>query len=288
MTGYGDATLQTPSYSIHIEVKSLNSKYIECQIKLPDLYFQYEIALKNLITQHLQRGKFTLKIDIQFPQNQANTNSVLVNQLLNNHQQLQLLKQQLAINEPITLTHILQTLTYPTNSASSELKPLQWDEIQATTLQAIQQLQTMRQQEGSALEKDILLRINILQTKLNEIEPLEASRNEFIKNKLNQSLQELSKNITMDANRMQQEIIYYLDKYDITEEKIRTQAHLNQFILTMQEPTSQGRKLQFIAQELSREINTLGNKANYADIQTIIVTMKDELEKIKEQLMNIL
>jgi len=297
MTGYGKAELNLENANFTIEVKSLNSKQIDVNVKMSSIYRDKEIGLRKLLSEKLQRGKIELSIWREKSESSSNytLNTAVVKDY---HEQILQLKKDLGLKWNMwTLTpfqakstDIIPTLLkMPDALIKGEEKSNEneWEEIQKAINTAIGNLLKFRLDEGKILEEDISSRINRLSSLLTEIAPFAKERMVKVKQSLNEKLSEIdTKNI--DENRFEQELIYYLEKQDITEEQVRLDAHLSYFTETMNSASPNGKKLGFIGQEIGREINTIGSKSSDAEMQKIVVQMKDELEKIKEQLLNIL
>ena len=297
MTGYGKAELNLQNANFTIEVRSLNSKQIDANVKMSSIYRDKEIGLRKLLSEKLQRGKIELSVWRESSESNAKytLNTGLIKEY---HQQILQLKKDLGLKWNMwTLTpfqakstDIIPTLLkMPDALIKGEEKSNEneWEEIQKAINTAIGNLLKFRLDEGKILEEDISSRINKLSSLLTEIAPFAKERMVKVKQSLNEKLSEIdTKNI--DENRFEQELIYYLEKQDITEEQVRLDAHLSYFTETMNSASPNGKKLGFIAQEIGREINTIGSKSLDAEMQKIVVQMKDELEKIKEQLLNIL
>jgi len=297
MTGYGKAELNLTNANFTIEVKSLNSKQIDASVKMPSIYRDKEIGLRKLLSEKLQRGKIELSIWREKSESSSNykINTAVIKGY---HHQILQLKKDLGLKwnmwtfTPFKAesTDIIPTLLkMPEALVKGEEKSNEneWEEIQKAINTAIANVLQFRIDEGIKLEEDISKRISIISDLLKQIEPLAKERIVKVKQSLNEKLAEIdSKNI--DENRFEQELIYYLEKQDITEEQVRLDAHLNYFTETMNGESPNGKKLGFIVQEIGREINTIGSKSSDAQMQKIVVQMKDELEKIKEQLLNIL
>jgi len=297
MTGYGKAELNLENSNFTIEVKSLNSKQIDASVKMSSVYRDKEIGIRKLLSEKLQRGKIELSIWREKSESSSNY-TINTDAIKGYHQQILQLKKDLGLKWNIWTftpfqaksTDIIPTLLkMPDVMQKGEEKADQneWDEIQKGVNTAIDNLLQFRMDEGKKLEEDIQSRINKLAELVNEILPFAKERIEKVKKRLSEKLAEIdTKNI--DENRFEQELIYYLEKQDITEEQVRLDAHLNYFIETMKSDFPNGKKLGFIGQEIGREINTIGSKSSDSEMQKIVVQMKDELEKIKEQLLNIL
>ena len=297
MTGYGKAELNLDNANFTIEVKSLNSKQIDVTVKMSSIYRDKEIGLRKLLSEKLQRGK--IELSIWREKSASSSNYILNTEVIKGyHQQILQLKKDLGLKwnmwtftpfQAKSTDIIPALLKMPDVMQKGEEKAdeNEWEEIAKGIDIAIENILQFRLDEGKILEDDIFSRINILSSLLTEIAPFAKERMEKVKQSLNEKLLELdSKNI--DANRFEQELIYYLEKQDITEEQVRLDAHLNYFIETMKTDSPNGKKLGFIGQEIGREINTIGAKSSDAAMQKIVVKMKDELEKIKEQLLKIL
>ena len=297
MTGYGKTELNLKNANFTIEVKSLNSKQIDATVKMSSIYRDKEIGLRKLLSEKLQRGK--IELSIWREKSVPSSNYILNTEVIKGyHQQILQLKKDLGLKwnmwtftpfQAKSTDIIPSLLKMPEAMQKGEEKAdkNEWEEIAKGINIAIENILQFRLDEGGKLEEDITSRANILSKLLVEITPLAKARIEKVKKSLADKLAEIdTKNI--DENRFEQELIYYLEKQDITEEQVRLEAHLNYFIETMKADSPNGKKLGFIGQEIGREINTIGSKSSDAAMQKIVVQMKDELEKIKEQLLNIL
>ena len=282
MTGFGKATLQLPTKKITIEVKSLNSKGLDLNVRMPSLYREMELGLRNLIASKLERGKIDFSIYIESTAEQTSTRvnvpivKAYINQLLEVYPDAdttELMK--MAVRMPDTM-----------KVEREEIDENEWATIQNVIEEALQNILNFRKDEGESLEKEFQLRIGNIRQFMNEALALDPERVQAIKERLQTAIAELQVNV--DENRFEQELIYYLEKLDITEEKVRLTNHLDYFLDTIKGTEANGRKLGFIAQEMGREINTMGSKSNHAQMQKLVVQMKDELEKIKEQVLNVL
>lgn len=281
MTGFGKATLQLQTKKITVELKSLNSKGLDLNVRIPSLYREMELGLRNQIAQRLERGKvdFSLYIEITGEDTSSKINVPIVKGYMNQLRQVvpgddtELLK--MAIRMPDAM-----------KVEREEIDENEWKEIQTVIEEALKNIQKFRISEGTALEKEFLHRIANIMTLMNDTVALDSERIQTVKTRLQTAIDELK--VTVDENRFEQELIFYLEKYDITEEKVRLENHLNYFIETLAGTEANGRKLGFITQEMGREINTMGSKSNHAQMQKLVVQMKDELEKIKEQVLNVL
>ena len=282
MTGFGKSLLQLTHKKVIIEIKSLNSKAIDLNTRIAQAYKEKELVLRKLISDTLERGKidFTLTIENTSETSSSTLNAPIVRGYIQQMQaitpdapEVELLK--MAVRMPDALTTPVE-----------EVDESEFAQIEELLVVALKQLQDFRRSEGAILEKDFVLRIKNIQALLSQVETLDIERLAAIRNRMEKAIEEIKDRV--DENRFEQELIFYLEKLDITEEKVRLANHLNYFLTTLEEPQSKGRKLGFIAQEIGREINTLGSKANHAQMQQIVVLMKNELEKIKEQVLNIL
>jgi uncharacterized protein (TIGR00255 family) len=282
MTGFGKATLQLPTKKITVEVKSLNSKGLDLSVRMPSIYREMELGLRNEISLALERGKIDFSIYIESTAEQTSTK----------------------VNVPIVKAYMAQLREVYVDADDTELMKMavrmpdtmkiereeidenDWLEIQKVIKDAISNILNFRQAEGISLENEFQLRIGNIRSYMNEALALDPERVQAIKDRLQTAISELKVNV--DENRFEQELIYYLEKLDITEEKVRLTNHLDYFLETINGKEANGRKLGFITQEMGREINTMGSKSNHAQMQKLVVMMKDELEKIKEQVLNVL
>ena len=288
MTGYGKAEAHCNGKKIHIEIKSLNSKALDLSARIAPLYREKEIEIRKYLAQALERGKVDFSIWVE---KDADRQATPINPFVvsNYKQQIEAISKDLAINAPTTnwwdIIVRLPELTTPVEQ--EELSQDEWNEAYRAIQQATQALIEFRKQEGQALYKMFTLKINNIEQLLSSIVPYEQERTEKIRQRLEERLCEL-KGVDYDKNRLEQELIYYIEKLDISEEKQRLTNHLKYFRETLDGGCGQGKKLGFIAQEMGREINTTGSKSNLAEMQNIVVKMKDELEQIKEQVLNVL
>ena len=282
MTGFGKSLLQLADKKIIIEIKSLNSKAIDLNTRIAQAYKEKELTLRKLISDTLERGKidFTLTVENTSASSTSTLNAPVVRGYIEqmrsispNGPDVEFLK--MAVRMPDSLTTPVE-----------EVDEREFAQIEEQLVLALKQLQAFRSSEGAILQKDFELRIRNIQQLLTQVEALDTERLAAIRSRMERAVEEIRDRV--DENRFEQELIFYLEKLDITEEKVRLANHLNYFLSTLEEPQSNGRKLGFIAQEIGREINTLGSKANHAQMQQIVVLMKNELEKIKEQVLNIL
>ena len=282
MTGFGKASLQLPTKKITVEIKSLNSKGLDLNTRMPSVFREMELGLRNQISQRLERGKvdFSLYVEVTGEETTSKINVPIVNGYMNqmkavlpNADETELLK--MAVRMPDAL-----------KTERDEIDANERKQIQSVIDEALENIANFRKDEGASLEKEFQLRIANINNLMTEAVSYDAERVETVKTRLRTALDELKVNV--DENRFEQELIFYLEKYDITEEKVRLGNHLNYFIETLNGTEANGRKLGFITQEMGREINTMGSKSNHTEMQKLVVMMKDELEKIKEQVLNVL
>jgi uncharacterized protein (TIGR00255 family) len=287
MTGFGKATCEYGNKKIVVEVKSLNSKQLDVSTRISGLYREKDIEIRNELSQRLERGKIDLSLYID---NSGKESGTIINQSVieSYYQQIKNISDKMNIDVPANWFDVLLRLPDTMKTETVELDENEWIEIRKVMSNAIEQLIAFRIQEGKSLEAVFNEKIAHIGQLLDETAPFEAERIEKIKTRLEENLQALSDKIDYDKNRLEQELIFYIEKLDVNEEKVRLRNHLNYFLETMQHEKSPGKKLGFIAQEIGREINTLGSKANNSDMQKIVVVMKDDLEQIKEQVLNVL
>ena len=282
MTGFGKATLQLPSKKITVEVKSLNSKGLDLNVRMPSLSREMELGLRNQIALKLERGKVDFSIFIESTAEQTSTkvNVPIVKGYINQ------LREVYADADETELMKMAIRMPDTMKIERDEIDENDWVQIQTVIEEALQNILTFRKDEGMSLEKEFQLRIGNIRQYMNDALALDPERVQAIKDRLQTAIAELKVNV--DENRFEQELIYYLEKLDITEEKVRLTNHLDYFLETINGTEANGRKLGFITQEMGREINTMGSKSNHAQMQKLVVQMKDELEKIKEQVLNVL
>ena len=280
MTGFGKSVFSLPDKHISIEIKSLNSKSIDINTRIPLVYREKELEFRKLIAEQLLRGKVDFSI---FVENIGNQTPSTINQNIVKSYIEQM--RSIVDGEPVELLKMAVRMPDALQNSTESISEEELAAIMSHIQLAIADLQAFRTQEGKVLERDFVLRIGNIEQLLQEVEALDGERLSLIRERLEKAVADI-KNV--DANRFEQELIFYLEKLDITEEKIRLRKHLDYFLETLHSDDSNGRKLSFIAQEIGREVNTLGSKANFAHIQQLVVQMKDELEKIKEQVLNVL
>ena len=281
MTGYGKSVLQLPTKKITIELKSLNSKNLDLNARMPSIYREKELPLRQLMAKELERGKidFSIYVETTADDTSSKINTPVVKQYIKqlrdvvDGDEIELLK--MAVRFPDAL-----------NTVREEIDEDEWKTIQQEIVETIKLIKHYRLDEGKVLEQDFRERIAIIEDLLNQIITMDPERIEGVRERLKKGVEELREKY--DENRFEQELVYYIEKFDITEEKVRLKNHLDYFIEALNSDDSNGKKLGFIGQEIGREINTIGSKSNYAPMQQLVVQMKDELEKIKEQLLNVL
>jgi len=281
MTGFGKSITQLPSKKVTVEIKSLNSKNLDVNARIPSQYREKELQLRNTISKSLTRGKvdFSLYVEVTGEETTASVNRAVVKNYM------QQLKSIVDGNE----TELLKMAVKMPDAVTTEREEIDESEFKAienAVIEALEEINQFRKDEGEALEKDLKLRVRNIDDLLQEVLRIDPERVDAVKERLRKGIADLKENV--DENRFEQELVYYIEKFDITEEKVRLENHLAYFNESIDSPDSNGRKLGFISQEMGREINTIGSKSNYAPMQQLVVQMKDELEKIKEQLLNVL
>ena len=287
MTGYGKSTVSFGEKKIHVEIKSLNSKALDLSVRIAPLYREKEMEIRNLVSKSLERGKVDFSLWIEKEASEAATpiNAALMNAY---YEQFKQITATTDIPMPEDLfTTLLRMPDVMTKVDIQELDDEEWQVVHQAIEEAINQLVEFRKQEGIALAKKFEEKLNNIGNLMKDIEPYEMERVTKIRERITEAL-EKTLSVDYDKNRLEQELIFYIEKLDINEEKQRLANHLNYFRETMNEGHGQGKKLGFIAQEMGREINTTGSKSNHAEMQNIVVRMKDELEQIKEQVLNVM
>ena len=282
MTGYGKAVLELPEKKVTIEIRSLNSKTLDLNTRIPSFYREKELEIRNLISEKVQRGKvdFSMMVELNPAARNQKVNADLIKSYIEEFKN---------ITPTVTdgeLLPVVMRLPDVISYSQDDLGEDEWNQIRATINDAIDALNQFRLDEGSVLEKYLTLNLTNILELLTQVVPFEKERIETIKERFNKRLEEVK--VEIDQNRFEQELIFYLEKLDITEEKVRLKNHCEYFLKELAGNESNGKKLGFISQVIGREINTLGSKSNHSEMQKIVVQMKDELEKIKEQSLNIL
>lgn len=287
MTGYGKTVCELPDKKISIEIKSLNSKQLDLNIKLPALLRDKEPEIRSLVSRQLERGKIDMFVNIEHLSAHGNF-SLNTPQAIKYLEDLKTLSSDLGTDLPEDIISLLVRLPDIVKTPVEEVREEDWTLILKEIEAAVSKLNEFRKNEGVVLKEDISHRVSLISQGIPKIEALEKQRIQQIRQRIQNNLAAMVVPEKIDQNRFEQELIYFLEKIDFTEERVRLQKHCNYFLQTANEEDSNGRKLGFIAQEMGREINTLGSKANDSDIQKIVIEMKDELEKIREQLLNVL
>ncbi|MDT0606047.1 YicC/YloC family endoribonuclease [Croceitalea rosinachiae] len=281
MTGYGKHVVQLPSKKISLELKSLNSKNLDINARIPQAFREKELELRKTIADSLTRGKidFSLYIEITGEDTTTEVNAGVVKKYMDQLRDI-------ADGDEVKLLELALRMPDTLKTDKEDIDPEEFKTIEAALKQALRAINIFRTEEGKVLETDFVNRLTTLEQLLQQVKDMDVKRLGTIRERLEKAVADLK--VDLDANRFEQELIYYLEKYDITEEKVRLANHLDYFKTTLHSDDSNGKKLGFISQEIGREINTIGSKANYAPMQQLVVQMKDELEKIKEQMLNVL
>ena len=287
MTGFGKAECELPGKKVSIEIKSLNSKQLDISTRLPSFIKEKEVNIRNEISRELERGKIDCYISTELTSEDSahKINKDIVKSYI---KQLQEITEELKLDSDEQLVQVAMRLPDALKTDKEEMDEKEWDIILDSVHTAIEGVKMYRSREGNILAEDIQKRIQLILEKLEKIKSFEEARIQNIRDRITQNLKELKLDESYDPNRFEQELIYYLERLDITEEKVRLASHCNYFLEILPSSESVGKKLGFISQEIGRELNTLGSKSGDSNIQKLIVEMKDELEKIKEQLNNIL
>lgn len=286
MTGYGAATKVSRNYQVTVELKSLNSKFLELSLKLPRVYMKYEQRLRNMLSKELVRGKVSVLINVEVLG--ADKRSLQINKTLAAKylEEIRALGKHLKLEEEPDIKFILELPDVIPSEVETEDEE-EWELIESAMVDSCKQMLESRNEEGLALAKDLSDSCNAIEESLEEIKVLAPKRLEAIRSRIEQSIEDIRHKVEADQNRFEQELIFYVEKLDINEEIVRLGQHLKFFRELQEEDQSNGKQLQFLSQEMGREINTIGSKANDAEIQRLVVGMKNALEKIKEQVLNI-
>jgi len=287
MTGFGKAECVYQKRRIIVEIKSLNSKFLDVNSRIPNGFKVKELEIRNMLSIHLKRGKVDFNINVE-EMGDASNYSINRELAKKYYHQLKELSNEFESKNFSDYLPVIMRLPDVLVSGKDDVSEDEWDQLKVAINEALGKIKEFRVQEGKSLMNDLIGYNDKIKNLLKEIEPFEGQRIKNLQDKIRKDIYEVANKDDVDKNRFEQELVYYLDKLDITEEKVRLAKHCSYFIETLNEENSQGKKLGFITQEMGREINTLGSKANEANIQKIVVQMKDELEKIKEQLFNIL
>ena len=287
MTGYGKAECLLPGKKLTIEIKSLNSKQLDTNTRLPSLYKEKEMEVRQLIASSLERGKVDCSFFYEVTSD-AGTGTINEPVVKNYFEQLYRISGELGLEASIELLGTVMRLPDTIRSEKPDLDEEEWDAVKRGLQQALQQVNGFRFQEGESIDSDLRERVRAILEKLSHLKDHEEERIAQIRDRIGNNLETFLKRDLIDENRFEQELIFYIEKLDISEEKVRLDNHCKYFMKTLEDSAPAGKKLGFISQEMGREINTLGSKANHAEIQRLVVEMKDELERIKEQLLNVL
>lgn len=287
MTGYGKAVKELPNKKITIEIKSLNSKQLDLAMRIPSFYREKELDIRSYLAGRIGRGKvdFSMYCDTQQAERVARIDPNAVKQY---YSQLHDMTTAIGIDGATDYMRIIMSLPDVVKVEQPELDETEWQQVMECVVEATDNFIAFRKQEGDALDEDLRARVGLIEKYSLEVPKYEKERIDKIKARIQSNIDEIIAKDKVDQNRLEQELIYYIEKLDINEEKVRLANHLKYFIETMETDPNAGKKLGFIAQEMGREINTLGSKANQAEMQRLVVMMKDELEKIKEQVLNVL
>ena len=286
MTGYGKKIIQLPTKKITLEIKSLNSKNLDLNVRIPGYYKEKELEVRKTISTHLQRGKidFSIYVEMTADESLTSINSALVRNYM---QQLRNILQSGVTND-VELLQMAVRMPDALKTEREELDEAEWEIISTGISEVIEKLIDYRTEEGKAMDADFRKSIQTIFNLLEEVKTLDTERLNSIRTRLDKAIEEIKSKNQVDRNRFEQEVLFYLEKMDINEEKVRLASHLEYFLKTLDGPESNGKKLGFISQEMGREINTTGAKANFAPMQKIVIQMKNELEQIKEQVLNVL
>jgi uncharacterized protein (TIGR00255 family) len=287
MTGYGKAECLLADKKLTIEIKSLNSKQLDTNTRLPSLYKEKELDIRQLIASELDRGKVECSFHYELSGDAAPgvINEPVVKAY---YEQLYKISGELGLETSLELLSTVMRMPDTLRTEKAEIDAEEWHTVKASLKEALNQVNEFRIQEGRSMDQDLRQRVDSISRKLVLVEPFEQERIEQVRERIEKNLEELGLKESVDENRFEQELIYYIEKLDISEEKVRLANHCKYFLETMEDKGPAGKKLGFITQEMGREINTLGSKANHKEIQKLVVEMKDELERIKEQVLNIL
>lgn len=288
MTGYGLATMERETYTLSIEIKTLNSKFLDLSIRSPRQFSDKEIEIRNLVSNVLERGKVNLAIDFQSKSGEKLPVAIDEELFLSFAQKFKSLAQKAELSDSDIFKLALQSPNVMSSGPDNEESQVDWEDIKAALLEALSRCDEFRKDEGKVLQEKLLENLDIIHAGLVLIKNEDPVRKGRIRERIKGNFKEWLDENAFDKNRFEQELIYYFEKIDITEELVRLETHLDYFRKNLLEGNSQGKKLGFISQEIGREINTIGSKANDAGIQKNVVIMKDELEKIKEQMLNII
>lgn len=287
MTGYGKAIANLGNKKFTVEIRSLNSKQLDLSVRMPSIYREKELEVRNELSKQMDRGKMEFSIYCEL-QGEDSTSKINKEMAIGYFNQIKELSDELNIKISDDVVATLLKMPDVMKTERQELDENEWKQVWTIASHAIKKFDEFRIAEGETLSNELSSRVKSILALLTEVEKYEAERIITVKDRIHKALADIAGNENVDKNRFEQEMIYYIEKLDISEEKLRLTTHCNYFIETMNAESGQGRKLGFISQEMGREINTLGSKSNHAEMQKVVVKMKDELEKIKEQILNIL
>ena len=287
MTGYGKAECLLADKKLTIEIKSLNSKQLDTNARLPSLYKEKDIEIRQQIASQLERGKVECSFYYELS-GEASTATINEPVVKSYYQQLYKISGELGLEASLELLSTVMRMPDTIRTEKPEIEDKEWELVKVALKKALDQVNVFRIQEGKSLDSDLRQRVEAISRKLEEVEPYEKERIEQVRERISKHLEEYDLKNTVDENRFEQELIYYIEKLDISEEKVRLANHCSYFMETLEDQGPAGKKLGFISQEMGREINTLGSKANHKELQKLVVEMKDELERIKEQILNVL
>jgi uncharacterized protein (TIGR00255 family) len=287
MTGYGKAECLLADKKLTIEIRSLNSKQLDTNTRLPSLYKEKELEIRQIIASSMERGKVECSFYYELSGETApgTINGPVVKDY---YQQLYKISGELGLQASLELLSTVMRMPDTIRTEKAKLDDSEWALVTEALKQAIDHVNIFRVQEGESLDSDLRQRVNAIRRKLADVEQYEKERIDQVRDRIGKHLEDLGQKDTVDENRFEQELIYYIEKLDISEEKVRLSNHCKYFMETLEDQAPAGKKLGFISQEMGREINTLGSKANHKEIQKLVVEMKDELERIKEQILNVL
>ena len=288
MTGYGKAECLLADKKLTIEIKSLNSKQLDTSTRLPNLYREKELEIRQLIASELERGK--IECTFYFEQNGETPPQSMINEPVVKayYHQLYRISGELGLQASMELLSTVMRMPDTIRAEKPELEEKEWELVNVTLKKALESLNTFRHQEGESLDSDLRQRVDAITGKLEQVEFYEKERIELVRERIGKQLEEIKQKESVDENRFEQELIFYIERLDISEEKVRLANHCKYFLETLEDHGPTGKKLGFISQEMGREINTMGSKANHHELQKLVVEMKDELERIKEQVLNVL
>ena len=287
MTGYGKAECLLADKKLTIEIKSLNSKQLDVNTRLPSLYKEKEINIRQVLASELERGKVECSFYYELS-GEAVSGTINEPVVKDYYQQLYRISGELGLQASLELLSTVMRMPDTIRTEKPELQETEWTLVEAALRKALEQINIFRKQEGESLDDDLRQRADAIMRKLEEVELYEKERIDQVRERIGKHLEEFGLKESVDENRFEQELIYYIEKLDISEEKVRLANHCKYFLETLEDQGPAGKKLGFISQEMGREINTLGSKANHKELQKLVVEMKDELERIKEQILNVL